>query len=342
MLITLVDDSLPFNGLTPAQEPLGGAEKAFASLPGALARAGHDVRVYNRTRFPLSVEGADWVPMGEADRHPTDLLIAFRKPALLGFLPEAEHRALWWHAPASLLERPATRDLLMSYMPMVVFHGAAHRGAWRAPDEVGAAVIPPGVRADYLADAAGAPASPPRAIVTTHPLQGLDRILALWTETIRPRCPDAELHCYSASLSAALITGDAPPELVPVFHQAKAAMAQGLKVMAPLGDAGMAAAYRAARVHLYPGHDEDFACTTLMESQACGCPAVAYRRGGAPERIGDGESGYLVPDQEAFANLAVLLLSNEETFRSLSAGARLHQRARSWDMAAQDWLAVAG
>ena len=41
MLVTLVDDSIPFNGMTPAYQPIGGAEKAFASLPAALARQGH-------------------------------------------------------------------------------------------------------------------------------------------------------------------------------------------------------------------------------------------------------------------------------------------------------------
>ena len=341
MLITLVDDSLPFNALTPAREPLGGAEKAFASLPGALARAGHDVRVYNRTPLPLAIDGAEWVPMIDADRHPTDLLIAFRKPALLGFLPDAEHRILWWNAPSVLLDRPATRDLLMSYMPRVVFHAEAQRGTWVAPDEVRSSVIAPGVRADYLLAETGIPESPPRAIVTTHPLHGLERVIALWSESIWPRCPDAELHVYSASLSAALMTGEPSSELVAIFAQVKAATGRGIKVMAPLGDAGMAQAYRAARVHLYPGHDDDFACSTLMESQACGCPAVSYRRGGAPERIRDGETGYLVPDEAAFINLAALLLSNDETQWWLSAEARTHQRHRNWDLVAQEWLATA-
>ena len=56
MLVTLIDDSIPFNGLTPASQPLGGAEKAFASLPAALARAGHTVRVINRTPHTMGID----------------------------------------------------------------------------------------------------------------------------------------------------------------------------------------------------------------------------------------------------------------------------------------------
>ena len=43
--------SIPFDGYASTSRPLGGAEKAFASLAGALARRGHDVHVYNRARL---------------------------------------------------------------------------------------------------------------------------------------------------------------------------------------------------------------------------------------------------------------------------------------------------
>jgi glycosyltransferase involved in cell wall biosynthesis len=34
-----------------------------------------------------------------------------------------------------------------------------------------------------------------------------------------------------------------------------------------------------------------------VEAQACGCPVVAYRRGGALETVVDGETGLLVDEQ---------------------------------------------
>ena len=57
MHITLVDDSIPFDGYSASSRALGGAEKAFASLPGALARRGHTVAVFNRCRWSMYVEG---------------------------------------------------------------------------------------------------------------------------------------------------------------------------------------------------------------------------------------------------------------------------------------------
>ncbi len=83
MDVLLIDDSVPFDGYTPASQPLGGIEKNFASLPSALARAGHDVRVLNRCTFAVTAENVQWLPW--IGPHPTDcdVLIAYRKPALL-------------------------------------------------------------------------------------------------------------------------------------------------------------------------------------------------------------------------------------------------------------------
>ena len=60
MNVLLVDDSVAFDGYTPSSQPLGGVEKAFASLPAALRRRGHDLRVINRCGFAVTAEGVPW------------------------------------------------------------------------------------------------------------------------------------------------------------------------------------------------------------------------------------------------------------------------------------------
>lgn len=53
--------------------------------------------------------------------------------------------------------------------------------------------------------------------------------------------------------------------------------------------------YRNCRCLLFPG-EEDFGIVPV-EAQACGCPVVAYARGGALESVADGVSGVFFPDQ---------------------------------------------
>jgi glycosyltransferase involved in cell wall biosynthesis len=110
--------------------------------------------------------------------------------------------------------------------------------------------------------------------------------------------------------------------------------------MVPGSDSTMAELYRSARVHLYPGQSDDMVCWTLMESQACGLPAVARPLGAIHERLRDGETGHIVPDAEAFANVAVRLLNDDAMFWSENREARLSQRGRGWDTVALDFTVL--
>jgi glycosyltransferase involved in cell wall biosynthesis len=334
MHITLVDDSIPFDGYTAAARPLGGAEKAFAALPGALARRGHTVAVINRCRWSMLVEGAQWDNFSGRKPLTTDLLIAFRKPSLLEFMRQARRRVLWHVAPGRLLERPATRTLLQDHQALVLLVSQLQADEM-AGSGLTTALLPPAVKSDFLAEAANpAPASPPHAIVTSHPAHGLDWLIDLWVARIHPLVPDAELHLHSMSLAKAAEGGAVDPALAPLVAKVTAGAAQGIRVIRPQGDHLMAQAYRSARVHLYPGHSDDSAAYTLMESHAAGVPAVVRPLGAAPERIANGRSGMVAPDDEAFANLAALLLRDDGVHASHSAEARALYQGRNWDTAA--------
>ncbi|WP_142847321.1 glycosyltransferase [Telmatospirillum sp. J64-1] len=340
MHITLIDDSVPFDGHTPATRPLGGAEKCFASLASALAKRGHDVHVYNRCRFSIAIDGAQWWRWDEARPLRTDVLIAFRKPELLREVPGAAKRLLWLTQPASLFDSPQTRALLDEFKPALAFIAKAQAEGWTYNPSRIARVIAPGLRYDYLDEAPNDPAGK-RAIVTTHPLHGLEAVLDLWTGRIRPELPDAELHVYSAGLARAVEGGGVPEALESVFGKVLAAQQSGgVMIQQPQGDVVMAEAYRRARLHLYPGHAQDMGCFTLMESQACGVPALCRSLGAVRERVIDGQTGYVVPDDDAFVNLALHMLGDEDAFWSMNREARLHQTGRSWSHVAADFEAL--
>lgn len=339
MHITLVDDSIPFDGFTASARALGGAEKAFAALPGALARRGHTVTVFNRCRWSLFIEGCQWEPFDARKPLTTDVLVAFRKPALLEFIRQARRRVLWTTAPARQLERAAARDALKEHKPLVLLSSAAQAKGWE-PRGLAAAIMPAAVRGDFLAEITTAPALPPRAIVTTHPNHGLDWLLTLWLDRIRPKVPEAELHIHSMSLSKAADGGEIEPDLQPLAARVLAAREHGIVIQRPAGDGMMAQALREARVHLYPGHEADTTAFTLMESQAAGLPAVLRPLGAAPERVANGHSAYVVPDDDAFANLATMLLADGHVAASMGAEARSLYTGRSWDAAAERFEAL--
>ncbi len=334
MKVCLFDDSVSFDAWTPARAPLGGAEKAFALLPGPLAGRGHEVHVYNRCQYSMPIDNARWHNPEAPRPLEADALIAFRRPSLLETVRRPGRRLLWVTAAPEYLGKAAAKSILGPMQPTLVFIGEAQKARHKG-DGV---VIRPGVAPAYhRTPATPDEAGPPRAVVTTHPSHGLDWLLDLWMEEVRPQVPEALLDIYSASLHKAMIDPEAAPEdLRPLVARCLRGQDHGVAVLEPMGDEGMAKAYRTARVHLYPGHPDDMACWTLADSQAAGCPAVARGYPAVAERVDNGQTGYLVPDASAFANVAVELLRNDAMHASLSEAARSPHRRRTWQAAAAD------
>ena len=339
MLVTLVDDSIPFNGMTPACQPVGGAEKAFASLPAALARQGHVVRAVNRCPNSLGFENVSWIHWEGRKPPITEVLIAFRKPLLLEFTRATRARILWVAGPPDYLHRPQVREVLDRTDAKLVFLGNAQSQAYHTPgaNSVYHRSIAPGVREEYRDIEKMAPADPPVAVVTTHPKHDLDWLLDLWTRRIRPKVPGAALHVYSAAFKRAEAGEALADDLQPLYDRARAGAAHGVTIMAPSGDRDMAKAYAQARVHLYPGSEREMYCSTLAESQAVGVPAVARPVGAVKERFVDRQSGFLAGDDDAFVENAVAMLSDDDAFRAASDIARRGGRSRSWDTAASEF-----
>lgn len=368
MRYVFVDDSaLAYDGYTPLRRAIGGQEKAVVGLAAALQDRGHDVKVINHVSYAHMAEGAYYVPFGDSQApRAADVLIALRKPQLMGFLRSATHRLLWVMGDPAYLKTSTNEPLWGSFAASLLFIGENQKKAYTG--KVRNLMLGVGVRSSYFdpepssdiaADVYGIPysveeeearaeaavaaaavqarpeVSPPHAVVTTHPLQALAWLVDLWTTQIQPQVPEARLSVYSAVLSKGLRSGEVPDNIAPILEQVKAAASANVVVVDPLPDPGMNDVYRKSRVHLYPGDAQDFACWTLTESQAAGLPAVARPLGGTDERIDNGETGYLVPDAAAFVNLAVQILSNDDVYRNLSTAAADVRRRKVWATAAE-------
>ena len=339
MLVTLVDDSIPFNGMTPTYQPIGGAEKAFASLPAALARQGHVVRAVNRSPNSLGFENVSWIHWDGRKPPITEVLIAFRKPLLLEFTRATRARILWVTGPPDYLHRPQIHEVLDRTDAKLVFQGNTHSEAYRSDGQnaIYYRTIAPGVREEYRSIEEMSPDDPPTAVVTTHPKHDLDWLLDLWVQRIRPQAPNAQLHVYSAAFKRAQTGDTLTEELGPIYEKARAGAEHGVTIMAPAGDRDMAKAYARARVHLYPGSEREMYCSTLAESQAVGLPAVARPIGAVKERFVDRQSGFLASDDDAFVENTLALLKDDDAFSTASKTARRSGRGRSWDAAASEF-----
>src|SRR5262249_9788427 len=131
MHIVFVDDSVNYDGYSPARRPLGGMEKAVVSLATALNERGHEVTVLNNTTHTHIAVGANYMPReGGGTPRTADIVIAVRKPGLLGAVRNVKHRLLWVPGATDYLSSPANAPLLDSFQPKFLFVNAQQQRSY--------------------------------------------------------------------------------------------------------------------------------------------------------------------------------------------------------------------
>jgi glycosyltransferase involved in cell wall biosynthesis len=342
MRITLIDDSVPFDGYTPSSQPLGAAEKAFASLAGALARVGHEVRAYSRCKFPVQAEAVNWTPIGQGEPGECDMLIAHRKPSLLTAIDNPEYRVLIAAAPPAYLLKPKARAALLTMRPHLVFYSRQqaddiHPSTFDSIAELPRLVMAPAARPSFRGERPEKQPDAPVVTVAAHPRSGLTEILKLWIHRIAPQAPTARLKVFSSMINKALLGGEYDEDIADCVAFARLGEEEArVSVHRPMGDADMADEFLSARLHLHAGQPGDMLALGVHEAQAAGVPVVAFPGGATDERLADGETGYIAPDDDAFVNLVTMLIADDNMHASASAAARNRSRKRTWDDAARE------
>ena len=181
---------------------------------------------------------------------------------------------------------------------------------------------------------------PPRAIFTSNPLRGLDWLLDLWVERIRPAVPGAELHIYAGGSVYGLSDTQRGRRMDEILARADGLVASGVRRFAPVGRKALADALSGARVMLYRGDPGETFCLALAEAQAMGVPAVVEPLGSTAERVIDGVTGRVAEDDDSFAETAVALLRDNEVWRRWHLAALERQRGLSWDEVAARFEAL--
>ncbi|HEX2035736.1 MAG TPA: glycosyltransferase family 4 protein [Chloroflexota bacterium] len=95
-----------------------------------------------------------------------------------------------------------------------------------------------------------------------------------------------------------------------------------LHLRSGLSDEELASLYRSHALFCFGARFEPFGLV-ILEAMACGLPVVAVAEGGVPESVRHGETGYLVPRDEAeFAQAVARLLVDPALRRTMASAAR--------------------
>lgn len=100
--------------------------------------------------------------------------------------------------------------------------------------------------------------------------------------------------------------------------------------------------YAACDMWLFASRSEGFGLP-ILEAMACRTPVIAARTGAAPDFITDGETGYIVPPENAPAMAARIIEMAQMTpaaWQSMSAAAEARVRRYSWNHATEKFEAA--
>jgi hypothetical protein len=340
MRVVLADAGLAFDGLTPRERPLGGAESAFVALAEALAAQGAEVHAFAKDARPMEHLGVSWKPATAAFPGKIDLFIANRSPRLLSAKADARKRVFWLHNPAQFLSKPRYLWPILTRNPTLVFAGPSHAStapSWLPGKRV---LIPLGVEAPFLTTTRMAGAAPPRAVFTSNPVRGLAPLLILWKEQIRPLVPGGEFHIF-AGPQVYDAKGRSAAAMRAALADAEALRDHGVVVREPMPKEALARELALARALLYLGDAGETFCLAVAEAQAMGVPAVVRPIGAVGERVQAGKTGFVERDYGKFAEAAVRVMREDALWSQMSAAALSGRAASSWSHAARAFAALA-
>ncbi len=314
-----------------AQGPLGGAESSCIHFVTALARHGYDVTIYTSANDTYREGNLQWKPLSAFEPAHADMVIAHRSPHLFSAHPvHACQKILYLHNPAGYLTKWKHRRHLYKHKPAVIFSGAYHASTWPLLlPKTQHMIIPYAIDPIFTQELPRSTA-PLTAVFTSNPLRSLDWLLDTWERYIHPACPTETLQLYTGPEVYPNLKPQKVAAMQAVMDQARALQNKGVVLNKPLPKEQLMSMIKNARMMLYRGDRGESFCLALGEAQALGVPVVTEGIGSCKERVIHAETGFIATGQQAFADCAISLFTDDLLWQTQHLNA-LNRPAYTWD-----------
>ncbi len=345
--LIFADGSWVYNGNSPENKPLGGSESALVYLTRALAKLGHDVRVYNNCNTPGIYHGVHYHRLKEikqANRFIySDAFISLRNPRVF---------RLWLNSGACILWAQDAFD--QTYLQNLKSNADIRRNIdsifcisrWQAWTFMNHFHWPKqkifltrnAIWPEYFPNKFLEPEGH-RMVYTSTPFRGLELLLQLFPK-IYQSVPKAELHVFSSMQVYQQSKEDDQKEHGHIYNLAKQ---PGVIMHGSVGQKELASELVKCRVFAYPNIFPETSCIAAMEALAAGCAAVTSRLAALPETVGPG--GVLINGMpgtdtfnEAFVENCIRLLTDQTFWRKNAiAGRDWILNHFTWEKVALEW-----
>lgn len=327
--IAFIHSTSRYNGNTFREQPLGGAESATIQLAEALAARGHRVTGLTGIDAPAEVNGVSWLPVAGPGQVTADLAVANSVATDLHYV-RAQRRVVWIHNTRTFdrFLRKGGALATFRYLPEAVVLGKYHaRSVSPFIPYRRRVTIPLAVGEPFLSAPVAEQAPPPRAIHFSQPHRDAANLVRIWVEHVHPRVPEAEFHVFC---------GDWWPDGI----SAEALSDAGVILRERLPREKLVKEMAKARAMLYRGFKDETFCLAAAESIAMGLPVVTAGIGSLAERVTHGETGLIAETDEAFAEAAIGVLTDDALWETLHKGGLATRNRNGWEQVAARWEAA--
>ncbi len=328
MKYIFIENSFNFTSSSLNLKAIDAAQKILINFVTELNKKGHNVTVYNNIKKNVKENGIYWKKLSclEKDNLDTDILIVCNEESFIDLKVRASIKLYWL---TSIIQEDQKNSILIKLLKnkFIIIHSSYSLISYlpKTYNYIPKIFFDIGVSDLFFQNNKYDVASC-KALVTAHPLRGLDWLIEIWVNIISLKLPWAEMHVYSQTLSKnKFIKNTKINNLKLKIIKYKN---NGIHVIKPLAEPEFLKNLINYKVHLNPSNNNS--SLSVLESQAAGIPVVSRKNSEIQNYIYHNETGFIADDANIFSKKVIDLLSDNSTFLRFRSNSKLNNRIKPW------------
>lgn len=330
MYFIFLENSFDFTSSSLNFKAIDSFHKSLIYFSKELVKRNHKVTIYNNTKIKKSEDGINWLNFKEiynTSIHP-DVLVICNNTEFLDININAKLKLYWINSRINLVNYKDILINLIKYKFIILYN--SDNLVSNLPYNfkyIPKIKINIGVNNSFLENKKFN-FNNCNALVTVHPLRGLDWLLDVWVNIISLKIPWAEIHIYSNTLFKRNFVKNIK------INNLKLKLFKyknyGIHLKKPQIENEFIESLSNYRVHLNPCNDITFFPSSLIESQARGIPIVSRENSVIYDYVYHNETGFITNNPNNFAKKTIDLLSDNSLFFKMQRNAKLNNKIKSW------------
>ena len=330
MHFVFLENSVDFTSSSLNLKAIDSFQRALIHFCKELVRRNHKVTIYNNTSVNKSEDGIDWLHFSEISNlsDEPDVLIVCNDTDFLDIIINAKLKLFWISSNINISNYKNTlvsllkKKFLILYNSDYLISSLPHNFQY-----IPKIKFKIGVDNSFFKNQ-NFNINNCNALVTAHPLNGLDWLLDIWVNVISLKIPWAEMHIYSHTLyKKSFVKNIKINNLKLKLFKYKN---NGIHIKKPERENEFIQTLSNYRVHINPSNNISFLPLSIIESQARGLPIVSRENNVIFDYVYHNETGFITNDRNNFANKIIDLLTDNNLFSRITSNAKLNNKINDW------------